>query len=85
MLTAQREPIFHLGSLARSLDDAHPEKELFLALVNLARAQLNIIVARTQSQTRTRNRQARPTTDALASTFSKGLFAILESRWYVYL
>lgn len=37
------EPIFHLDSLVKALDESHPKKKLFLSLTTLARVPLHFI------------------------------------------
>lgn len=37
------EPIFHLDSLVKALDDSHPKKKLFLSLTTIARVPLHFI------------------------------------------
>lgn len=64
------EPIFHLETLADTLDDSHAEKKLYLFLVGLARAQLHFI---------NRLDTGTNTTEELALIFSRKTLEILDS------
>lgn len=64
------EPIFHLETLADTLDDSHAEKKLYLFLVGLARTQLHFI---------NRLDTGTNTTEELALIFSRKTLEILDS------
>lgn len=65
------EPIFHLKTLANTLDDSNPEKKYFLLLVGLARAQLHFVGENTEI------------TEELALSCRQKLLEILDSSWCV--